>query len=123
MKKISGIELIKMIQTGKLKTETELRIIGYDDRRVRYEDNDMLIDLETNEELTISWLIDTEFEIISENKEIDIENIEELDVKIFTLPNGIQNQISYREQEERTKINEKIKAIKKIKREVGKKDE
>ena len=116
-KVVDYIELLKMIKVREIKEGTEL-LDNY--KQIWFYDGMDLIFKKTGESIGereyISEVIGINFEILSESEEIDIESIEEVSEKHFKLPNGVQNQISYREQEERAKINELIRAVKQINR-------
>ena len=75
-------------------------------RKLIYEGMDDLIDKETSESVEVKWLIDTTIEILSEeDEEIDIQSIEEFEF------GEIEDKNNY---ETRYKINELIKAVKKL---------
>ena len=119
---VDGVELLRMIKDDEIERGTEI-VDSYG--------NNYIFELDEYESLILKEYDTIEktfevpdytmftdkynkFEIKEKDEEIDIENLEELNVETFTLPNGIQNQISLREQEERKIINELIKAVKQL---------
>ena len=113
MKKVlEGWELLKEISEGNIKEGTKFKIIqkyGNYTYAKLYKTGNLLnlMNEEFENPLVANWLIDTEFEIIEEPKEINIQDIEEMnyleDCECDT------EAIIYRD-----KINEIIKAIKQI---------
>lgn len=119
---VRGIELLNMIANGEFKNGDKIierNVYSHNEYSYKDTKNDFYCDEENRWLLSafnIKTIMGINFEILSETEEIDIDSIEEVSEKQFKLPNGIQNQISYREQEERAKINEIIKAIKQMNR-------
>lgn len=119
-KVVDGVELLRMIRDGELEKYTILEIVGHRNKKIEWQGDDSLIDLDTAEPIKSCWLIDTELEIISpslENEEIDIESIEELEIYVS---NGLRVP-SYDSKDiksNRVTINDLIKAVKQINRKV-----
>ena len=108
---MKGYEVLEKIEKGEIKEGTKLRIKHFD-KEIIYEGRDTIKFIKKGkecEEVESCWFINTEIEVIEENKEIEelgeyLNSTAELDDRALAIENRI-------------KINELVRAVNKINKE------